>query len=120
MPAPDIMATVARNLGLVAAEGLAHLGLTALVERLSAALDLAPERALAAVQVLERDVHAAVQALGRAPRWCGVCAAVAAYRVALANLVRARAEGESADDGYLSPSDYARSPDGRIGEEWGS
>lgn len=120
MPTPAIMATVARNLGLVAAEGLAHLGLTSLVERLSAALDLAPERALAAVTALELEVHAAVQALGRAPRWCGVCAAVAGYRVALANLARVVAESGDFDDGYLSPSDYARSPDGRLGEEWDS
>lgn len=112
----SIMSNVARNLGMTAVEGLAHLGLDRLATRMEATTDMAAAAALSAVVALEREVHAAAQALGRAPRWCGVCSAVAVYRTQVSNLVAAEPDDE--DDGYLSPSDHARGESGDLGSEW--
>lgn len=83
----------ARHLGAHAVEGLNHLGLADLEQRLAATIDLLdiedakPREALSALVEIEREANRAIQALGRAPRWCGVSAAIARYRTEVSDLV---------------------------------
>lgn len=83
-------------LGTRAVDGLRHLGLTHLALRIEVSLELEPPAALRGIVATEREVLAAVQRLGRAPAWCGVCAAVALYRRAVSDQVGAA--GACGDD----------------------